>query len=398
MRMRALHRYKRFVSRKRTSAISFVLALTMLFLNNSPLFACAVTGTASYQPWDSEVASVFERAGSRNLGGAYPQPRSVEVGHPQASLSQAQIPCVVLKSIGFVESSWGQAVGSVPDGSAGPTKVSPSCGYGIMQITSGMRNPAELPTDTQRRIAEDYVYNIAWGTGMLVDKWNTAPDFIPPIGVRDPSIAEDWYYAVWAYNSFSVKNNPNNPDLPWPRPAFNGTQSRTNYPYQELVWGFAANPPRSNSIPLWDPVPLTLPKREEVGITPQAMNTPQPSHTSPCNSIMAAPSSISLTTWEGKAIPPQNIALDGAISGGSTAWSASASSSGWLSVSPASGSGYPSNISVAVNPSGLPVGSYRGDIVVSSTKAGTVRVQVELKVVRPPKIYIPFLPNLKRFG
>ena len=397
MRVQVRRRYNRLMSKKSISAISLFLALTMLLLNNSPLFACAVAGTASYQPWDSEVASVFERAGSRNLGAGYPQPRSLEVGYPQETLSQAQIPCVVLKSIGFVESSWGQAVGSVPDGSTGPTKVSPSCGYGIMQITSGMRNPGELPVDVQTRIAEDYAYNIAWGTGMLADKWNSAPNFIPPVGKRDPSVAENWYYAVWAYNSFSAKNNPNNPDLPWPRPAFNGTQSRSNYPYQELVWGYAANPPRSNGIPLWDAVPLSLPKREDVGTTPQPIDTPQPSHASPCNSIMANPSSISLTAWEGKSLAPHNIVLDGTVSGVSTTWSANASP-GWLKISPASGGSYPSTLSVSVNPSGLPIGSHRGDIVISSSKAGTVRVQVELKVVRPPKIYLPFLPALKRIG
>src|SRR6476661_7357575 len=44
---------------------------------------------------------------------------------------------------------------------------------------------------------------------------------------------------------------------------------------------------------------------------------------------------------------------------------------GWLSVSPASGSGS-TNLTVRVNPAGLPVGTYTGQVTVTSGVAGAV--------------------------
>ncbi len=117
---------------------------------------------------------------------------------------------------------------------------------------------------------------------MLVERWNAAPRTLPIIGDRDPNIIENWYYAVWAYNKWTAANNPNNPDLPWPRPAFTGKENRTNYPYQELVWGLAANPPSVAGQPMWEPVALALPGREDVGLTPRALAQIEPPHRSVC--------------------------------------------------------------------------------------------------------------------
>jgi putative cell wall-binding protein len=50
----------------------------------------------------------------------------------------------------------------------------------------------------------DIDYNIATGARMLALKW----DATPRIGDGDKSKLENWYFALWAYNSWSVANNP----------------------------------------------------------------------------------------------------------------------------------------------------------------------------------------------
>lgn len=100
---------------------------------------------------------------------------------------------------------------------------------------------------------------------------------------------EDWYYAVWAYNGFSWNNNPNNEDLYQPQSA-RGTwqcgadpnQQRSSFPYQELIWGCAANPPGND---YWEASQLSLPSDSEVfngqfQPPPLLLNRPTPYHTS----------------------------------------------------------------------------------------------------------------------
>ncbi|MEV0756724.1 hypothetical protein [Streptosporangium sp. NPDC050280] len=85
------------------------------------------------------------------------------------------------------------------------------CGYGISQQTDGMRKagstrPGEvaLPVEKQKAVALDYVTNIAAGLRTLTQKWNqirtdTGGQMIANNG--DSSKLENWYFAIWAYNS-----------------------------------------------------------------------------------------------------------------------------------------------------------------------------------------------------
>jgi hypothetical protein len=269
------------------------LAIAVVSISSAKeICACAIDNGVAYQPTIEEVQDAFRDAGSNQLGPSYFDLPQIEKGYPNSTLVSAAVPCVILKAIGRVESSWRQAR-NTSRGEVGPALVSPGCGYGIMQITSGMQNIGDLDEDVQRAIAEDYRYNIGWGAKMLVDKWN-AGDYCSQtycgaiMGNRDPEVAEDWYFAVWAYNWWYDGNNPNNPDYPWPRDPFDGTQSWTNYPYQELVWGYAANPPTEDGQLLWTAVDLTLPDRASlvnIGDTypdPGWVDTPQPSHSDTC--------------------------------------------------------------------------------------------------------------------
>ena len=135
----------------------------------------------------------------------------------------------MLKAIAWIESTWAQADQSVPYGGVGPVLVSHDCGYGLMQVTSGMQNVSGVPSAEQAAIGGHYAFNIAGGARILAEKWNAAPEFRPIVGSRNPRVVEDWYYALWSYNGFSFKNHPQNPALPLPRASYrcDGTQPRT---------------------------------------------------------------------------------------------------------------------------------------------------------------------------
>ena len=158
----------------------------LLAVGPPSVYACALDDAQAYQASSQEVSLAMEQTALSQLGDGYPTFPQLEMGYPDAtSLVSAPAPCLLLKAIGYTEGMWEQAWGSVPVGASGPTKQSASCGYGIMQITSGMRNPNEIPLETQLRIAGDYRFNIAWGTNILAEKWNTGDLLDAVVGDRD---------------------------------------------------------------------------------------------------------------------------------------------------------------------------------------------------------------------
>lgn len=142
---------------------------------------------------------------------------------------------------------------------------SADCGYGVMQLTDGMRRagmerPGEvaLPENKQRAIALDYVANIAAGAQLLAQKWNQTRAAGVTINNGDPSYLENWFAAVWAYNTgfhpndgsgawgLGWLNNPRNPMYPDYRGSFldghpEDAASPQAWPYPEKVLGFAAH-------------------------------------------------------------------------------------------------------------------------------------------------------------
>ncbi len=142
------------------------------------------------------------------------------------------IPPQVMLGIETTESSLYQASDHVIIGEAGNFEPSYSwygdegnytyvdwadsdCGYGIAQITSGMclagysgcTNP--MPYEDQLAIAVDYQANIAAGVQLLADKWNELyADGIKANGA-DAKYIEDWYFAIWDYNSGLEPNAAN---------------------------------------------------------------------------------------------------------------------------------------------------------------------------------------------
>ena len=142
------------------------------------------------------------------------------------------------------------------------------CGYGISQMTDGMRiaghlKPGEpvLTGTQQATIALDYAANISAGLKLVSDKWNELYSVMKPNN-GDPSRIENWYFAAWDYNSgfypasdassnhgaygLGWFNNPANPRYPAGRAPFlyNNSWSDAAHPqdwnYPEKVIGFAS--------------------------------------------------------------------------------------------------------------------------------------------------------------
>lgn len=103
------------------------------------------------------------------------------------------IPPIILKAVAFTESCWNQNVE--------PREEAKGYSYGIMQIYA-----AEHETYDEERLNSDIEYNIKAGAEILMAKWNEMPK-IGDANILDP---KSWYFALWGYNGWSKRNNPNN--------------------------------------------------------------------------------------------------------------------------------------------------------------------------------------------
>ncbi|MGW4797432.1 golvesin C-terminal-like domain-containing protein, partial [Nonomuraea sp. NPDC004297] len=76
------------------------------------------------------------------------------------------------------------------------------CGYGVGQVTDGMRLADTTMTTVQKRaIALDYATNIAASLRILQQKWNQTRAAGITVNDGDPRWPENWWAAVWAYNT-----------------------------------------------------------------------------------------------------------------------------------------------------------------------------------------------------
>jgi hypothetical protein len=241
------------------------------------------------------TGSAYTRpAGFDNLGLVAYAPNSdfrlIPLSHPAGGWST--VPRSVFEAIMAQESNWSQASWHAPAGTAGGPLVADyygaaggitsinyagaDCGYGIAQITTGMRvGDTSLSAHGQIKVAVDYQENIAAGLQILEDTWNQlyAAGLIANNG--DPKYLENWYYAAWAYNSgiqpnaangnttgctpgptctgpdgtwgLGWTNNPDNLDYPPNRAPYLQTTYAdaahpASWPYQERVLGWMASP------------------------------------------------------------------------------------------------------------------------------------------------------------
>jgi hypothetical protein len=123
--------------------------------------------------------------------------------------------------------------------------------------------PARTPTQLEyiNKLKTDYDFNISEGARILNQKWRT----VPKIGDGDRNKLENWYFAVWAYNGWSAKNNPN----------YAKSQMPPLVPYQDKVFGFMRDKYNSPTTPWnWDSLldPILPPSYHST------WDTPTPSH------------------------------------------------------------------------------------------------------------------------
>jgi hypothetical protein len=347
-------------------------------------------------------------------------------------LIEPYIPPTILKAIGWIESSWAQAAYSVPYGGIGPALISRDCGYGIMQVTSGMENTTGQPTQEQLMAAAHFAYNIARGTRTLADKWNLATEFRPIVADRNPQVIEDWYYAIWSYNGFAFVNHPLNPRFSaWPRtpyscgPIDDGfSHDRSQYPYQELVLGCMAHPPQREGVALWQAQEVTLPDLSQKDIAEalklenfacdyddycfDSMDMPRPanSHVDPTevhgdrSTIVGSPVlEVSTLNVELTARPEglsQSHEVTISNSGtGVLVWTATPSAS-WLQLSANQGlalgkelGGDTSALTIQANLAGLPKGKYVGTIALAAPYAGGVPKTITVTVNVQAHSFVP---------
>jgi hypothetical protein len=111
------------------------------------------------------------------------------------------IPPVILKAVASVESDYRQFTRS------GQPYVYNGVSYGILQVT-----PLDDYDFNIEKLKYDIKYNIECGAKIIKAKWDRSfgkHAYIPQIGNMDPRVLENWYFTLWAYNSWAGRNNPN---------------------------------------------------------------------------------------------------------------------------------------------------------------------------------------------
>jgi RHS repeat-associated protein len=128
------------------------------------------------------------------------------------------VPRSVIDAIMAQESNWDQASWHALPGIAGNPLISDyygasgsldtidygkaDCGYGIAQVTSGMgAGDTTYTSNEQAEIAVDYEENIAAALNILESKWNQLYSDGIIANNGDPQYLENWFFAVWAYNT-----------------------------------------------------------------------------------------------------------------------------------------------------------------------------------------------------
>jgi hypothetical protein len=250
---------------------------------------CATEAATGQNPSVAEWNALFEALSGEASSWPVEAPALGTIGQgcqrPQAPRQvPAVVPCEMFKGIAMQESLWQQFC--VPDrptdqvGKPSQTIIAPDCGYGVVQVTSGMR-VGETPSYQPARVASEPFYNLAVGANILMQKWRVTAC----VGDNQPRTLEHWYSAVWAYNGLSYKNNPMNPVYSSARGVWNPRRGGTA-PYQEKVYGWLEHPPTPAH---WTALALAYPKATQVGGGGAPLKLDEPSCAAPLDCSQARP-------------------------------------------------------------------------------------------------------------
>ena len=241
------------ITRKWVMALLYLIVIVIVLAVPAASTACPTcsgrpAAVWSYQPHRSTLGSTFDDAATDSLANAPDYDQIWRGVCPDCYLvtvsTSEPIPSVILKAVGWQESSWRQFDCDYPgiDDTWDNTLISSGCDYGIMQMHDCMWNGCGWFTPDS--VARYIDYNVGTGTNWLIgEKWNKL-DFY--IGGNNHTYPEDWYYAVMWYGpgGWSNSNNPNNGDYSPQRPPYReGDYGNYVYPYQEYIWGHMAHPP-----------------------------------------------------------------------------------------------------------------------------------------------------------
>jgi hypothetical protein len=228
-----------------------------------------LTGSAARGP---DFANLGLPAYSPSLDFPLPGP----FGPGGASIPRELLEGIVAQESNFKQASWHSVQGVAGNpliadyyGAGGGYVVGvqePDCGYGLGQITTGMHT-GEMSYDRQRKVAVDYAENLAAAAQILAQKWNELAAAGITANDADPGTLENWYLALWDYNSglhpasgsgpwgLGWFNNPANPDYPYNRGPFlhadtplgvqityQDAATPGNWPYEEKVFGWMEVP------------------------------------------------------------------------------------------------------------------------------------------------------------
>ena len=147
----------------------------------------------------------------------------------------------------------------------------------------------------------------------------------------------------------------------------------------------------------WSPLPLTLPDRRhfptDPATPPGPIPEPSPTHTSACPaaSITRSPAELIFLADPGSTTPQSATLSLREPYGAGFAWRAGVTAT-WVSLSPTAGSSLPDDVRVTVNPAGLPAGTHRATITVTSTDGAFAPVTAGVTLVIAPvqRLYLPF--------
>lgn len=243
---------------------------------------CLLPRAQGVQPCSFDLRLMLDRAANDALGAEAPGLPELRRGCAGGVQIPGRVPCQLLRAFAWVKSGWRQFCGQDcgADGTRGLTRMGGTCGVGMLAVPED-----DPPAGVElARVASSTTYNTGSGALRLAEAWGRTPC----VGNADPDVAEHWYFAVWAADTFTYANNPNNPAYPVLRGTYGGVDGldRGSYPFQELVIGLAGNPPRVDAELLWEPSPVNLPDTNAVcgtaGCLPGGLDSPAQTHDRDC--------------------------------------------------------------------------------------------------------------------